>query len=54
MSSNTKLFLLLVVLVVVFAGIALFSVAAVQTHVFALIDSGIQIAGHCAASSCTG
>lgn len=54
MSTNTKLFLLLVVFVFVFAGLALFSVAGVYTHAFALIDSGAEIAGHCVVSVCSG
>ena len=54
MSSNTKLFLMLVVLVFVFAGLALFSAAAVHAQAFALIDGASEIAGHCVVSGCSG
>jgi len=53
MSANSKLFLLLVVLVVVFAGLALFSAAAVHAQAFGLVDGGLEIAGHCVTSTCT-
>lgn len=53
MSKNTKLFVLLAVLVVVIAALALFSVAG-YSQVVALLDSGAEIAGHLCTSTCSG
>lgn len=53
MSSNTKLFLLLAVLIVVFAGFALFSATAVHTQFIQFINGGVEIVGHCVSSTCT-
>lgn len=54
MSTKTKLFILLTVLVVVIAGVALFSATSFHVHALSLFDSASEMAGHVCVSTCSG